>query len=208
MICVRVFLLVFLMVVAGRLSAGEAEADFAISASVAPGGVMPPGTEGVVTITLTNLGPNDGSPLFSMQTTDDGTGFFSFPPLQFRFPEAFLAGPCVSGPFQLPPSNEFLTWVVLDMTAGQSVECMYAFTVVETSKISQVGRWTVERFSGPGDSNDANNIADVLLRFAESPEPVSVTVLSPWAVIILALLLGLIAPYGLAKRSKSSARSY
>ena len=194
----RVSLLAFLFVV-GQVSAGEPAADFSISASVVPGGVMPPDTEGVVAITLTNLGPDGGSLLFSMQTTDDGTGFFSFPPLHFQFPEAFLAGPCVSGPFQLPPSNEFLTWVVLDMAAGQSVECMYAFKVAETSKISQIGRWTVEQFSGPGDPNDANNVADVLLRFAEPHEPVSIPALSAWAAIILVLMIGSIGLFGGAR---------
>ncbi len=197
----RVSLLAFLFVV-GQVSAGEPAADFSISASVAPGGVMPPGTEGVVTISITNHGPDDDTPLFGMLRTDDGTGVFNFPPLHFEFPEALLTGRCVAPPVQLPPEGEFLSWIIADMTAGERVECTYAFTVANTSVTIQVGRWAVRPFSGAGDPNDTNNVADVLLRFAEAPEPVSVPVLSPQALVILMVMLGLIGVFGLAKHSE------
>lgn len=199
----RIFVFAFLTVACGQLSAGEPAADYSISVDVAPGGVMPPGSEGVVTINITNQGPDEWTPLFGMRGTDDGTGFFSFPPINFEFPGAFVSGPCVTAPIQLPPVVEFLNWLVLDMPAGESVECRYAFTVAETSVVSRIGRWAVVPYVGPDDPNDANNVADVLLRFAEPSEPVSVPVLPPWALLILVLMLGPIGVCGLAGHSNS-----
>ena len=193
-----------LLLVFGSTSAGEPAADLSISAAVAPSGVTPPGTEGVVTITVTNIGPDESTPLFSMRRTDDGTGVFDFPPLHFQFPGALLTGRCVTVPVPLPPAGEFLIWIIPHMTAGETVECTYAFTVADTSTVAQVAEWGVGRFSGPDDPNNANNVAGVLLRFAESPEPVSVKVFSPWGLLVLLLLLGSISVCGLARRSKSS----
>jgi|GEM_PF-1734577 len=199
----RIFVFAFLTMACGQLSAGKPAADYSISVDVAPGGVMPSGTEGVVTINITNQGPDEGTPLFGMRGTDDGTGFFSFPPLNFEFPGAFVSGPCVTAPIQLPPVVEFLNWLVLDMPAGESVECKYAFTVAETSVDSRIGRWEVVPYMGPDDPNDANNVADVLLLFAEPPEPVSVPVLAPWTLLILVVTLGWIGMVGLGRHSKT-----
>jgi len=100
MMRILVFLLACLTVAGGPLSAGDPAADFNISASVFPGTVTPPGTEGVITISITNLGPDDGTPLFSMQRTDDGSGLVNFPPLHFEFPGALLTGSCITVPLQ------------------------------------------------------------------------------------------------------------
>ena len=189
----RIFISVLLMAACGQLSAGESMADFSISASVSPDGIMPPGTESVLAITVTNHGPDDGVPLFYMDRTDDGTGVFNYPPLHFQFPGALLTGPCDTPPEPGPPQGEFLTWITPAIVAGESVGCTFAFTVTETSIISQVGRWTVGAFSGANDPNEGNNVADVLLLFAEPPDAVSVPALSGWASIVLALMLGSIA---------------
>jgi len=57
-------------------------------------------------------------------------------------------------------------------------------------QIAQIARWEV---SGANDPNDANNVADVLLLFAEPPDAVSVPALSAWSVVVLVLMLGSIA---------------
>src|SRR6056297_351499 len=152
----RIFVFAFLTMACGQLSAGESAADYSISVDVTPGGVMPPGTEGVVTINITNQGPGDGTPLFGMLRTNDGTGAFNFPPIHFEFSGAFFSGPFFTATIQLPPVVEFLNWLVLDMPAGESVECKYAYTVAETSVDSRIGRWEVVPYMGPDDPNDAN----------------------------------------------------
>src|SRR6056297_2621276 len=106
----RIFVFAFLTMACGQLSAGESAADYSISVDVTPGGVMPPGTEGVVTINITNQGPGDGTPLFGMLRTNDGTGAFNFPPIHFEFPGALLTGRCVAPPVQVPSAGEFLSW--------------------------------------------------------------------------------------------------
>jgi len=190
--CIRALSLIFLIVVVGRLSAGEPAADFSIEASVAPGGVMPPATQGAVTITITNEGPDTGTAIFRMLRTDDGTGFNDYPPLEFQFPGG-LTGPCQNAPQPPLPGESFLVWIVRDILAGESRTCTFAFLVADTEQISQIGRWRVETSSGPDDPNDANNVADVLLLFGEPPEPVSVPALSAWAAIVLVLMLGALA---------------
>lgn len=174
----------------GSASAGDQVADFSIDASVIPSGVTPPGTAGVLTIVVSNIGPDSGVPIFEMERTDDGTGVSTFPPLQFEFPGALLTGPCTTPPEPVPPQGEFLSWITPTLEASESVECTFAFTVGETSVLSQVARWAVRPFSGATDSNDENNVANVLLRFAESTQPVSVPVNSVWASLILMVLLG------------------
>src|SRR6056297_4317780 len=47
------------------------------------------------------------------------------------------------------------------------------------------------------------NVADVLLVFAEPPEPVSVPVLAPWTLLILVVTLGWIGMVGLGRHSKT-----
>lgn len=198
---VRILVLAILLVAVGHLSAGEPLADFSISAEVLPGGVMPPGTEGIVTITVTNLGPDEGTPLFRMRRTDNGTGFFDYPPLHFEFPGALLTGPCVNVPLNLPPGDPFLGWIVHDMVVGDSIDCEFAFTVAETSVTAQIGQWSIERFSGPDDPNGANNVADVLLRFAELSEPEPIPLLSFTGALLMLLMLGLLACHGVLRRA-------
>lgn len=199
---------VFAMIAVDPVSAGEAVADLSIDAAVQPTGVTAPGTEGIVTITITNLGPDTGSAIFTMLRTNDGTAL-SFPPLEFSGP---TTGPCGFIPPGQPGPGQsigiFGHWSTLNMAPGERRDCTFGFEVLETTKTSQIGRWAVSTTSGADDPNDTNNVSEVLLRFTESPEPVSVPILSPWAVVILAFLLGLIAPSGLAKCSKSSASSY
>jgi len=185
---IRVLLQGLMIVAAGQLFGGEPAADFSIAADVTPGGVMPPGTEGVVTIKVTNFGPDTGTAIFRMRRTDDGTGFFNYPPLHFQFPGA-LTGPCEGAPLQPLPGEVFLIWIVRELPAGESVECSYDFTVTETSVITQLGRWSIERFSGPQDPNLDNNISDVLLRFAEVPEAIPVPAISTPVLLLLVLLL-------------------
>jgi len=73
--------------------------------------------------------------------------------------------------------------------------------VAETSVTAQIGQWSIERFSGPDDPNDANDVADVLLRFAELPEPEPIPLLSFTGVLLLVLLLGLLACHGVVRRA-------
>ena len=61
---------------------GEPLADLALSVSVAPDSSIPPGTEGTITLSITNLGPITASGIFGWDPTDIG-GDFSDPPLEF-----------------------------------------------------------------------------------------------------------------------------
>jgi len=91
----------------------------------------------------------------------------------------------------LPPGFPFFPpWIIQDIGAGESQVCSFGFEVSDTMQIAQIARWEV---SGANDPNDANNVADVLLLFAEPPDAVSVPALSAWSVVVLVLMLGSIA---------------
>ena len=182
----RVFISAFLMAACGQVSAGESTADLAIAASIQPGGILPPGTELIATITITNNGPDTGNATFYIRPTPVGTGS-SFPPLVLQ---GLIAGPCRIDPRfdPLPPGFPYFPpWIIQGIGAGESRVCSFGFEVSDTMQIAQIARWEV---SGANDPNDANNVADVLLLFGEPPDPVSVPAFSAWAAIILVLMLG------------------
>jgi len=186
---IRILVSAFLMAACGQLSAGESAADLAIAASVQPDGILSPGTEVIATITITNNGPDIGIASFALRRTPDGTGS-SFPPL---VPQGLITGPCRIDPRAdpLPPGFPFFPpWIIQDIGAGESRVCSFGFEVSDTMQIAQIARWEV---SGANDPNAANNVADVLLLFAEPPDPVSVPAFSAWAAIILVLMLGALA---------------
>jgi len=165
-------------------------ADIGIEVSVEPDGVMPPGTEGAFSIVITNFGPDTGAGTFRWNPTDNGAGF-GYPPLEFT---GTRTGPCRVSSFGQPlPGDNFGFQIARDIPSGESRTCTYGFRVPETTILRQVARWSVAALDGLiilDDPNEANNVADVLLIFAEPPAPVSVPATSAWAAILLALLLG------------------
>lgn len=106
------------MTACGLAAAGDSEADLSIAASVAPDGILPPGTEGIATIRITNNGPDIETPRFVLRRTDNGTGFNDYPPLIFTGP---VSGPCIGDPrFDPPPGDIFFLWLIPDLGAGES----------------------------------------------------------------------------------------
>ena len=186
----RIGLFALALIGCDSVLAQQPVADIGIEVSVEPVGVTPPGTEGVISITITNYGPDTGTGTFRWVPTSTGTGF-GYPPLEFT---GIGTGPCrVSSFGQPPPGDNFGFQVARDILPGDSQTCTYGFRVAETTILNQVARWDVAALDGLiilDDPNDANNVADVLLLFAEPPDPVSVTVMSEWALIVLVLMLG------------------
>jgi len=179
------------------VSAQQPVADIGIEVSVEAAGVTPPGTVINIAITITNFGMDTSSALFVWTRTSNGTGL-SFPPLQRTGDDT---GPCVNAsPGQPPPPGVifFPRQAIRDIPPGEGRTCTFDFLVLETTTLAQVSRWTAFPAvdSVPlDDPNDANNVADVLLLFAEPPDPVSVPALSAWASIVLILMLGSIGLY-------------
>lgn len=176
--------------------AGGPLADLGIEVEVEPAGITPPGTKLVALVTITNQGPDTGSALFTVRQTNDGIGF-SFPPIAIF---GLLSGPCTVDPlFDPPPEIFFVPWIIRDIPAGESRACTFSFTVLETTKKSQIARWAVFAIGGSDDPDDTNNVANVLIRFAESPDPVAVPGLNLPGLLLLALLLGWIAFYRVSR---------
>ena len=202
----RIGLFALALIGCDSVLAQQPVADLGIEVSVEPVGVTPPGTEGVISITITNFGPDTGTGTFRWVPTSTGTGF-GYPPLEFT---GIGTGPCrVSSFGQPPPGDNFGFQVARDILPGDSQTCTYGFRVAETTILNQVARWDVAALDGLiilDDPNDANNVADVLLLFAEPPDPVAVPALSARAMIMLGFLLGLLGVVGFAGLWKSSIR--
>src|SRR6056297_3350427 len=79
-------------------------ADIGIEVRIEPPGVTPPGTEGIVSITITNDGPDVGAGVFRWNQTGDVTGL-SYPPLEFL---GRIVGPCTISSFGQPPIGDNL----------------------------------------------------------------------------------------------------
>lgn len=174
-----------------HLYAGEAMVDLGISVSVSPAGVLPPGSEGVVSITITNYGPDSGSAALQLLQTPDGVGK-SWPPLVFT---EWFDGPCVVSPIAQPgPGQTFPNWMTENLAAGETVVCSFGFVVIETSVQEQLARWRVSAGAGgQNDPNPDNNTAEVLLRFAHQTEALPVPVFSWLGMLLLIVLLSFIS---------------
>jgi len=187
---VKIWFSALLMAFFNTVIAGETITDLGIGVTVEPQGVTPPGTQGTVAITITNTGPDTASvAIFRWLPTNDGSGF-SYPPL--GFPVGLLTGPCRLFIGQPPPGDSFASWVTSDISPGESRTCTFGFRVLETTKTSQIARWEVNGFEAH-DPNPTNNEAEVLLRFAGNPDPVSVPALSISGFLILAFMVGWLA---------------
>lgn len=93
--------------------------------------------------------------------------------------------------------------LIRDIPPGESRTCTYDFLVLETTTLAQVSRWTAFPAIFPvslDDPNDENNVADVLLLFAEPVATVSVPALSAWSLLILVLIFGSIGVGALGRR--------
>ncbi len=188
----RFLLMLGLLTLPGlHLYAGEATVDLDISVSVTPAGVLPPGSEGVVSISITNYGPDIGSAGFRIRMTPDGMGI-SYPPLNFV---GLLDGPCKGSPtFNPPPGDIFSFWLVHDLAVDETAVCSFSFVVTETSLTEQLARWEVMAGAGgQNDPNPDNNTAEALLRFARQTEALPVPVFSWLGMLLLIVLLSFIS---------------
>lgn len=185
--CCRLLMMLWLVILPNlHLYAGEATVDLGISVSVMPSGVLLPGSEGVVNISITNYGPDTGSAAFVMGRTSDGMGV-SYPPLNFV---GLLDGPCTGSPiFDPPPGDIFSFWIVHDLAPDETAVCSFSFVVTETSVTEQLARWEVMAGAGgQHDPNPVNDVAEVMLRFAPQVAPLPVPALS-WPGLLLLLIL-------------------
>lgn len=186
--CCRFLLILGLLTLPSLyLYADDVTVDLGISVSVTPAGVLPPGSEGVVSISITNYGPDTGSAGFRMLRTPDGVGL-SYPPLSFI---GLVDGPCTGSPlFSPPPGDIFSFWLVHDLDADETAVCSFSFVVTETSLPEQIARWEVMAGAGgQTDPNADNNTAEVLLRFAHPAAPLPVPALSWLGLLLLIVLL-------------------
>lgn len=186
---IKIWFSALLVTAFSHVLAGQAINDLGIGVTVQPQGVTPPGTEGTVAITITNDGPNIASvATFRWLATNDGSGL-SYPPLGFPGP---FDGPCRFSIGLPPPGDFFGTWVIRDISPGESRTCTFGFRVLETTKTSQIARWEVNEFEAD-DPNPTNNEAEVLLRFAGNSDPVSVPALSVTGFLVLVFMVGWLA---------------
>ncbi len=166
-------------------------ADIGIEVRIEPPGVTPPGTEGIVSITITNDGPDIGAGVFRWNQTGDVTGL-SYPPLEFL---GRIVGPCTISSFGQPPiGDNFGLHQVRDIPPGETRVCTYGFRVLETTKLKQIARWSVFARDGLNlldDPNDTNNADEILLTFSGLADIRPVPVLSWFGLFTLVLLLGL-----------------
>lgn len=187
----RIALAVFLTIGIIPALAQPIVADIGISVSIEPGGVMPPGTEGVVHITITNHGPDTGAGTFRWVQTDYGAGL-SYPPLVFL---GLTAGACTMFTFGQPlPGDFFGIQVAREIPPGESRICSYGFRVLDTNQLMQVARWDVLALDGLfllDDPNLANNEDEVLLIFSPFANARPVPALSWLGLLMLILLVGL-----------------
>jgi hypothetical protein len=169
------------------LYAGDATVDLGISVSVTPAGDLPPGSEGVVSISITNYGPDSGRAALQLLQTPDGVGT-SWPPLVFT---EWFDGPCSISPIAQPgPGQTFPNWMTGELAAGEKVVCSFGFVVADTAVTEQLAQWRVSAGAGgQNDPNPDNNTSEVLLRFARQTEALPVPVFSWLGMLLLIVLL-------------------
>lgn len=187
----RLALVIFVLVGAFPVQAGAASADISIDVSIDPPNPIPPGTEGTISITISNSGPDIGTVIFAWLATPNGTGF-GFPPLVFPGP---FRGPCGISPVGHPgPGDYFGSWITYDILPGESRTCDFGFRVLETTIASQLARWNLSVFDVDGaiadDPDLSNNEAEQLLVFADFPAATPVSTTSRMGLLVLILLLG------------------
>lgn len=188
-------LVLAICILAGSFSAqaGGASADISIDVTIEPSNPTPPGTEGSISTTISNSGPDTATVVFQWSATKNQTGF-GFPPLAFPEP---VNGPCSISPVGTPgPGDNFGFWITYDVLPGESRNCTFGFRVLETTTVSQIARWEAFIFDAGNSTDDpnlSNNQAELLLQFAGNPDPVSVPAVSVSRLLVLAVLLGWLA---------------
>lgn len=195
---IRLAVLAYTLLCSFAVEAGSATADISMDVSIVPSNPVTPGTEGTISISITNLGP-DAAPfvLFQWFQTETGMGT-EYPPLEFL---ALESGPCGISPIIQPgPDDTFGVWTTNNVGPGESRTCNFGFRVSETTVVRQRARWESFVFNA-NDPNQSNNEAELLLVFAEMPDPEPIPALSGRGLIMLALLLGLIALFTRVGRS-------
>jgi hypothetical protein len=181
--------------------AGENSADITLSVTKEPRGTTPVGTEGVILITVSNLGPTTASAIFRWTPTDNGDRF-SYPPLEFPAP---AMGPCkIRRTEQPPPGDLFGFWETRDILPGETRNCVFGYRVFETMTVSQIARWDVQALGGVNDSDESNNVAEAFFVFSDLAAARSVPFLSPWGLMALALLITLTGLYGQTRSFKTT----
>jgi len=168
--------------------AGDASADIGIEVTVAPSNNLLPGTEGTISITITNSGPDMATALFQWFPTENGMGF-GFPPIAFT---GMVTGPCELSPVGEPiPGDNFGFWITNDIGPGTSRVCNFEFRALETPNFGQAARWLLFVIDGD-DPDPSNNEFEVFLVFSEISSIHPIPLLSTFGLIALALLLVLI----------------
>ncbi|NKI34712.1 hypothetical protein HFP89_05990 [Wenzhouxiangella sp. XN79A] len=170
--------------------AGAPSADVALEVRIEPVGAIPPGTEGTITVTISNFGPNAANVFFSWLPSEDGAGF---PPLAFP---VFAVGPCFVSPVGQPgPGDNFGFWVTYDLLPGEAVDCSFEFVVLQTNLLSQTARWVASVFFtgqpiSPDDDPDlSNNQAELNFVYSDLIAPHPVPLLSFPGILLLAFVL-------------------
>lgn len=177
--------------------AGAPSADVALEVGIEPVGAIPPSTEGTITVTISNLGPNEANVFFSWLPSENGAGF---PPLAFP---VFPVGPCFVSPVGQPgPGDNFGFWVTYDLLPGEAVECSFEFVVLETELLSQTARWVASVFFtgqpiSPDDDPDlSNNEAELNFVYSDLIAPQPVPLFSIPGLLLLVLVLAATAYLG------------
>lgn len=171
-------------------AAGELSADVVIAVDVEPEGAIPSGTEGTISITLENLGPDTATVTFQWLAAADGTGF---PPLAFPSP---VVGPCLVSPVGQPgPGDNFGFWVTYELMPGESRTCSFEFLVLETELLSQTVRFVASVFFlgmpvSPDDDPDlSNNEAELQFVYSNLIVSRPVPLLSFSGLVLLVLVV-------------------
>jgi hypothetical protein len=164
--------------------------DLGIEVNIEPSGLTPPGTEGIISITITNNGPDINAAVFRWIPTQSNAGL-RYPPLQFT---GLTTGPCGFSSIGLaPPGDNFGFWVTPSLLIGESVICTYEFVVDEMANSSQIARWDVSFVAASEDPNEANNVAEVLLVFSGPPDTRPVPTVSWISLLMRTLVVGMIS---------------
>lgn len=186
---IKIGLFIALFVYCAQAFAGDEQADVSIEVTIQPIGVMPPGTEGTIGITITNFGPAIDAGLFRWRPTNNGSNI-SYPPIVFT---GGMTGPCGVSPIgQPPPGDNFGLQLTPDLLPGENVTCTYDFQVEETKILNQIGRWDVVPPRTFNDPDESNNEDEVMFVFSVLADTQSVPSISRLGLLILTILLGFI----------------
>lgn len=192
---IRLSLFALMLIGCASIQADTPLADMGMEVHIEPDGVTPPGTEGIVSLTITNYGPDIDSGFIRWTPTPNGEGI-GYPPLDFT---GSATGPCGISPIgQPPPGDNFGFLVTPDLQPLESVTCTYSFRVEETTLLTQIARWDVSVFGSGEDPNDANDADEVLFIFSPLADPRSVPALSWFGLFALILLLCLVSIRGVS----------